>query len=353
MGTSHNAISLAAGICLCAATSIAGSLGDNLIAYWSFDDGTGTVATDSTHNADGTLQGGVKWVSPPDAVFGTALRFDGVSGSVELPSGGALANPNSSAITISMWCKNDEVPSAMAGGIYRSYFNSNTGQDCYILFNSKNDNQLRFKVTAASGAGSRVWIPGSDLPPVNTWFHVAAVYDGTHAYIYLNGKRFNTSSATNDKATGPLKNGQRSAIGAKGVNKQEFAKGAMDDVAVWTRALSDSEIAHIYGANKPIKELLAVPDKPILYFFYSAADAPSRRFYDEVVRKPSNFDAVNRFKFVPIEMGADQARVARMKVLGSPTLVIEGISGNETGRITGLVPEADYLTFLARNVGSR
>ena len=47
----------------------------DLIGYWTFDEGSGNVAADSSGNGnDGTLEGGPNWVS---GQLGSALEFEG------------------------------------------------------------------------------------------------------------------------------------------------------------------------------------------------------------------------------------------------------------------------------------
>ena len=52
-----------------------GDIDDGIVAHWSFDEGEGTTAYDSSGNGnDGTLQNGPQWV---DGIRGSALQFDG------------------------------------------------------------------------------------------------------------------------------------------------------------------------------------------------------------------------------------------------------------------------------------
>ena len=50
----------------------------DLVGYWSFNEGSGTVAADLSANGyDGTLNGDVTWTG---GVYGGALHFDGGGG---------------------------------------------------------------------------------------------------------------------------------------------------------------------------------------------------------------------------------------------------------------------------------
>ena len=54
--------------------SIAGNTSADLVAHWSFDEGSGTTAYDLAGGNDGTLQGDPQWVA---GHLGYALEFDG------------------------------------------------------------------------------------------------------------------------------------------------------------------------------------------------------------------------------------------------------------------------------------
>src|SRR3989442_10796696 len=61
----------------------------NPIAYWKFDDGSGTLAADSSGNGfNGTLVNGPLWVA---GRIGQGLSFDGVDDYADVPSAPALA----------------------------------------------------------------------------------------------------------------------------------------------------------------------------------------------------------------------------------------------------------------------
>ena len=60
------------------------------VAEWTFDEATGTTATDSVDSLVGTLTGGTSWITSGAAQGDGALHFDGVDGAVTVPSSPAL-----------------------------------------------------------------------------------------------------------------------------------------------------------------------------------------------------------------------------------------------------------------------
>ena len=70
-------------ISLATVLSAAGTVSAELVAWWRFDDGSGTTAMDSTGNGnDGTLTGGATWTDGP--ILG-ALDFSGTNSRVTAP----------------------------------------------------------------------------------------------------------------------------------------------------------------------------------------------------------------------------------------------------------------------------
>ena len=70
-----------------------------LVAYWKFDEGSGTSVADSSGNGNtGTLINGPQWTA---GRLGNALFFDGIDDNVTVPDSASL--DLSSAFTLSAW----------------------------------------------------------------------------------------------------------------------------------------------------------------------------------------------------------------------------------------------------------
>jgi len=82
--------------------SFSGELKEKLIAYWSFDKGSGDEVTDDSGNGrNGTIVG-PKWAS---GKFGSALEFDGVDDYVDLAKTSATLFDGIAEFTITAWVK--------------------------------------------------------------------------------------------------------------------------------------------------------------------------------------------------------------------------------------------------------
>jgi len=87
---------------------VAGNASAELVAHWTFDEGSGDIAYDSSGNGnDGTLNGGPVWVV---GKIGGALEFDGADDFVSVPDKPYITFSSSDSYTLATWVYVPEVP---------------------------------------------------------------------------------------------------------------------------------------------------------------------------------------------------------------------------------------------------
>jgi hypothetical protein len=153
------------------------------VGFWKFEEGTGTIANDSSGNGHhGTLLGTPEWVSGPEG-FGGALAFNpdrctGVDCGIFDPTNGT------GQFTVALWA-----------------FWDGTGTDQHFLSKSNEwgADTMMFQVElwgehTDANYTDRIGIsyaPAGSVPfsimPKNEWVHLALTFDGTNAILYLNG----------------------------------------------------------------------------------------------------------------------------------------------------------------------
>lgn len=204
------------------------------VASWGFDEGEGETAFDASGNFNnGTLLNGLLW---SEGYTGNGLLFDGVDDYVNIPASSSL-DINTNAVSVSIWTKLEYLPADLPGSFGPLY---DSEEDNYVLYEDKGNNELRFKVTTSNSA-ERPGIPADDLV-TNEWMHIVGVYDGVHANIYLNGVQKDSHLLT-----GTVRAGQVANIG---YSLNAYFKGAMDDINIFNRALSEEEINFLYNGIK-------------------------------------------------------------------------------------------------------
>src|SRR2546425_165073 len=190
------------------------------VADWYKAEGN---ANDSVGNNHGTLENGATFAT---GNTGQAFSFDGVNASVLTPTINL-----GSAFTVELWI----LPTRNNGGFENLVANSFASAANYGAFYYDNDHLEYWQ-----GNTPRAVSPA--VLPLNTWTHVALTYDGSFARLYVNGSLSATSGSHAETFNNPLR------FGFSVVNQDSHFRGLLDEVTLYSRALSAAEIQTIYSA---------------------------------------------------------------------------------------------------------
>ncbi len=209
------------------------------IAYWRLDEAAGTTAVvdsagghNATHNAGVTAGVAGSRTAGFDSA-NAAASYDGTTGGTT--SGASLAN-NLSAFTLAGWIKlSDYQEQESRIGLF--------GQNDVLEFGLSTTTEI--KIYTANGG--EVSFDASGLM-ANQWYFVAAVGNGSNLKLYLDGELMATGGgacANYGSSTSPFNIG--SAIWDGSGN---YFTGAIDEVALFGRALSGADIKNMYAARQ-------------------------------------------------------------------------------------------------------
>lgn len=197
------------------------------------------------NNNHGTVTEALKTTNRFNA-SNSALLFDGVNDIVDLGNSSTL-NFGTSDFTISFWTY--RTASGVAGGTYINKCNQ-----CHLTtqpgFETYDNN---FVVNTSTGRLASISINAS----MNTWeHHTIVVSQNSSPYIkhYINGM-LNQSGYNEVGNKGSINNAQNLIVGysnAGGVAR--YYNGSMDDLKIYNRALSASEIKFNYDIEKKVSE---------------------------------------------------------------------------------------------------
>ena len=165
--------------------------------------------------------------------FGNARNFDIDSATndyIEIPSSPDLNL--SSAGTISMWVRKKSTKS------YFQVYLSKGDSDQYSIKDAAWDGNVVFN-WGKSNANSR----SNTEVPTGSWQHIVIVYDGIHRAIYVNGILRNSVIAS-----GTIYTGGSVKIGS--YRNTNYLNASIDEIAIFNRSLSESEIKSIYYNQK-------------------------------------------------------------------------------------------------------
>jgi hypothetical protein len=225
----------------------------DLLGWWKFDDGTGTIAVDSSGNGnDGTFVQDPEWVA---GKFGSGLLFDGQGG--ERVALGGLDVP-SGTMTITCWLKASNLDTP--GNDPRMVSKANGGgnnEHWWMLSSSRISNEkfLRFRLKTNDGQDTSELKAGS--LEVNEWIHAVCWWDGINMRIYKNGEE--VGSLPKGGSSVAVDPSIHAAIGNQSIGAENRPfDGVIDEVRIYTRALSVEEIQEVMAG--PPAPLAAGPD---------------------------------------------------------------------------------------------
>jgi subtilase family serine protease len=240
-----------------------------LVAWWAGDGN----ANDIQGGNNGTLQNGATFAP---GMVGQAFSFDGVSGYVEIPDSPSLNPPI--AITLDAWVK----PNGLGSHIIVAKYGK-SGASWALL--DTGAGRLRFNVD--SGPNSRTLDTNSPVLTVGVWQHVAATFDtATQALkIYVNGVEAPGTLVETGTVTTIANNPTPVRIGAyrdSGDNLGAFWSGLIDEVGIYNRALTATEIQAIYNAGSAGK-CKPQPEPPTTASFFTDPAPSAASLSTEVV----------------------------------------------------------------------
>jgi hypothetical protein len=206
--------------------TVANSGAGGLVAAYGFNEGSGAAAADASGNKNaGTMTGGA-WSSA--GRFGSAVSFDGKPSWVTIPDAPSLRLTN--GMTLEAWVKPSDPEH------WRTVLLKETGDGMsYGMYGFANSGKPPAVYGSVSGADRSAG--GAQALPTGVWSHLAGTFDGSTFRLYVNGDVVGTEEAGGSLAasSSPLRIGGNSVWG-------EYFAGLIDEVRVYNRALSPTEI---------------------------------------------------------------------------------------------------------------
>lgn len=208
------------------------------VARWKLDETTGTKAVDSAGNSPATAAGNVTWSTDR----GGSATFDGTSAYLS----SAPVVDTTRAYTVSAWVKlasesTEQMVVTAPGAI---------GNSAFKLYYTPSVDRWYTAMAVRKADGSVTWI-GDGGPTgsavAGAWTHLAVTVDpvGKTVNLYADGvlqKTITTTETFNNKATA-LTIGGGAGFG--------WLNGAVDDVQVYQKALSATEVSQLNAGTAP------------------------------------------------------------------------------------------------------
>ena len=190
---------------------------NGLVGAYGLNEGTGTTVTDNSGNGQTGTISGASWVA---GRFGQALSLNGTSNLVTFPDLDLTGS-----FTVMGWMQTRSLYTNTCGSFVMKAFDYG--------FEICNGNLL-----ARIGSGTN-WntyamraLSSADL---NVWKHVAMTYNGTTVRLFLDGVEVASATGTHGSNNNALLFGRWTPA-------SEYWNGLIDEVRLYSRALSTSEV---------------------------------------------------------------------------------------------------------------
>lgn len=208
---------------------------DGLVSYYTLDQEhiQGTTVEDLVGDNHGTLVGAPASIPGHQ---GEGLDFHGNPDCVQLPS---LIAIGEGGVTYETWfLKTNKVDWQYLiankidfhNNFFRLGFNQNTGQ---VRFYTEHENET-----------NKAWVTDEDYGD-GAWHHLVATRAGDQAKVYIDGSLVKEEIAMD----GDIGGGETDWYLAQDGNQNGYLIGAMDEVRIYSRALTPEEVEKNFGAE--------------------------------------------------------------------------------------------------------
>jgi hypothetical protein len=222
------------------ADDVVDGAGNPPVAEWNFDENTGTSANDISGNGNtGTLTG-AGWKA---GKYGTALEVNASTNRAVVTDTNAL--DITTAYTVETWVKFNEVSARHHTLIDKG----SGGTDGWrLLAESTGAIYLQIKNSSSWYTGATT---GSGYYVADTWYHISYTWDGTTAYLYINGAQVDSSAIAQNNL---VANGADLVLGNWGTsgNDGNAHNGLLDNTKIYDYARTPAQVAYDYNGGLPV-----------------------------------------------------------------------------------------------------
>jgi len=239
--------------------TIVGGTQAGIEGHWKFDEGSGTVARDSSGNGrDGTISG-ASWAGPGWDGTGFCLDFDG-QGTNRVSVG--TFSISGKAISLACWFKADnlDTPGNDPRMISKAIGGSND-EHWFMVSSSRQSGVkvLRFRLKTDGTTGEIKANTSTGTIELDVWIHVAVTWDGQAMRIYKNGEEVGSLAKSGSLSTDDT---VRVSIGNQPADTggDRPFDGLIDEVLLADRAMSEAQVKELVEGTLPDWRKATDPD---------------------------------------------------------------------------------------------
>jgi hypothetical protein len=216
-----------------------------LVGYWNLDEPSGFVAYDLKHICDGINSAPYPLITNSGGKIANCKYFPETSNVIVVENYNTIQQLQGKiSFSISLWFKINSYPSQVGTGSYGLYNVWGDPNWPITIFVNNADDKLSTRFGTVDGYE----YPGIDFnPSVGVWYHYVAVLpQGDNPKFYLDGSLIHTYPFTIEASF--AQSTYNTYIGAAGPGSWD-ADHYIDEVGLWKRALSESEVQLLYNSG--------------------------------------------------------------------------------------------------------
>ncbi len=217
----------------CIKADLPATLQTGLVGYWPFCGN----ANDASGNGNNGTVNGATLTTDRFGMANKAYNFDG-NDWIEI-----LDNPtlNNSTISVGLWLNTNST--ILQQVLYKVSLNTAQNEEYSLPINLLSPNKINLDLKNNSCVPGIGWMTFSSNVNLNNWVHVSFTHDGSTTKFYLNGTLINSQVANFNIANCP---GGKLIMGIDW-ELQNGLNGKLDDIAIYNRALTATEIQQLYS----------------------------------------------------------------------------------------------------------
>jgi hypothetical protein len=213
----------------CASTGLPSSLTNGLIGYWPF---CGNANDISGNGNNGTPMNGVSLTTDRFGNANSAYSFDGINDNITVQ--------NSTSFQTNSWSVSSWFKTSFLG--YNRITSKDSPSNPYNDMSLIVQNGFLYISSSVNGQLNSPQPICNTFVADNNWHHVIATRSSGTFYIYIDGV---LCISVNDNFT-QLSNSNTFYIGSPSPYPSQYFNGKLDDIGIWNRALTASEIQQLY-----------------------------------------------------------------------------------------------------------
>ena len=216
------------------------TLAESLVSYWKLSDVNDAHGSNNLTNSGST--------SFTTGKSGNAASFASASSQyLYITDANQTGLDITGSLSISMWMKHVSNKQQVVSK-YKAQATPSVITEKSYAFQWFNDQKLYFTLTS-NGSTDRYFTSSSTYTDTSNWHHIVCVFvANTSMTVYFDGSSI-SGSVTGGVPSSIYNSSADFQIGGIFANTQQYTDGLIDEVGVWSKALTSTEVGNLYASG--------------------------------------------------------------------------------------------------------